>query len=206
MVTGLVLHEFIMSYSQYGEDRIIRGLLGDETGRLLDIGAWDPKAMSNSRCLIEAGWEAVLVEPSPIPLSNLIREYADHPKVIVVGAAIGRKRGLESFSFTDDATTTSDEETRCKWGPICKYYGDAYVNVMTITELVSTFGDKFEFVNIDAEGNSCDIARHMLAKTGIRPSVLCIEHDGHVEMLTEQFSEHGYRLVTDNGTNVIFAK
>lgn len=57
-------------------------------GRLLEIGAFDAFAMSNSRALIELGWSAVLFEPSPGPLRALVKEYGNNPKVEVVAAAV----------------------------------------------------------------------------------------------------------------------
>lgn len=194
------------SYSQYGEDIKIRQLLGSAVGRLLDIGAYDPKAMSNSRALIESGWDAVLIEPSPLPLRNLVMEYAGNEKVTIIGAAVSDSLGLKAFDLTDDAVSTCDSETHQKWSGQAHYYGQAWIPTITIRGVADHFGTDFQFVSIDAEGNSKDIALAMLRGTQIRPRVACVEHDGHVGLLTAAFKEFGYRAVTDNGTNLIFSQ
>lgn len=42
-------------------------------GRFLDIGGWHPVIFSNTRALVEIGWEGVIVEPSPGPFINFLR-------------------------------------------------------------------------------------------------------------------------------------
>jgi FkbM family methyltransferase len=172
------------SYSQYGEDLIIADIFGAHVGRLLDIGAWDPIAKSNSRLLIEKGWSAVLIEPSPTPLRNLIGAYGprfvrrESQDIVVVGAAVGLVNGMVEITMSDDAVSTSDRQVLEIWGKDNSggYYGRCYFPVITIQDIFAQFGGPFDFVNIDTEGSSVQLAMEYL-KTESFPKVLCVEHD-----------------------------
>lgn len=170
------------SYSQYGEDRIVAEIfshIGQKSFRLLDIGAWDPIVLSNSRLLIEKGWAAVLIEPSPIPLKNLILAYGQpgsREDIVVVGAAVGLAHGMLKIELSDDAVSSSDPQMRELWKTDAKYYGSAYFPVITLADIFNQFGGPFDFVNIDTEGLSVQLAMEYL-KTESFPRVMCVEHD-----------------------------
>jgi FkbM family methyltransferase len=189
-------------YSQQHEDDLIGKLLDGVTGKLLDIGAWNPVTFSNSRLLIKRGWKAVLVEPSPGPVRDLAREYYRNENVQVVAAAVSLEAThLLSMDVTDDAVSTSDLQALTKWAEAGGYYGTILVPTVTISELQNQFGS-FQFVSIDAEGTSVDLARAYI-ETGDRPKVMIVEHDNRlVELIS--FMQPEYRLELSNDTNAIF--
>jgi hypothetical protein len=78
----------VKSYSQYGEDLVIREIFGDQVGTLLDIGAWNAEIFSNSRALIKQGWKAVLVEGERTAAVHLAEFYGGNENVVVVQAAV----------------------------------------------------------------------------------------------------------------------
>lgn len=196
------------SYSQYGEDQIITKLLaGRASGRLLDIGAWHPKTFSNSRMLIEAGWEAMLVEFSPKPIRDLVEEYANHPGVKVLQAAVTVvDGGMAAYDVTDDGLSTCSAEHKEKWEKDGGYFGKLWVSQIPIRQLLEQFGGGFDFVSIDTEGTSVDLARYYLGVLGQLPLVMCVEHDGRSVELMEVAQERGYRMVHMNGTNVVLSR
>lgn len=191
------------SHSQHGEDAVIIKLLGESAyagGQLLDIGAWDPITFSNSRALIERGWDAVLVEPSPAPLRKLVETYGASPKVRVIGAAVALTPGLVELQVTDDAVTSSDPDVQNTWAKDGGYFGRLYSPGITVESILNQFGS-FQFVNIDAEGMSFDLCLALL-QTGMRPTVVCIEHDGrNVELMAHLQDEYIQEWI--NGTNLI---
>lgn len=193
----------VRSYSQQGEDKLFVPMLPDR-GRLLDIGAWSPIALSNSRTLIENGWDAVLIEPSPGPLRDLAREYVTWNGVQVVGAAVGLERGLLEMRITDDAVSSSDANTQAIWAEAGGYYGRMLAPVITLEEISNRFGG-FDFVNIDAEGTSVDLCKRMF-DLGWGPAVICVEYDDRLaELLTAAGPAH-YHAAHVNGTNVILRR
>ncbi len=199
------------TYSQYGEDVIIAEIFSriqQDKFRLLDIGAWDPIEKSNSRLLIEAGWSAVLIEPSPTPLRNLIGAYGPRfarkpdQDIIVLGAAVGLTGGMVKMAITDDAVSTSDPNVEKLWQEKGGYVGHAYFPVITLQDIFNQFGGPFDFVNIDAEGLSVELAIEYLKMEGF-PKVICVEHDGRSVELMQVAAKRGYSAREMNGTNII---
>lgn len=191
------------SYSQYQEDLKAMELLGCwaiTAGRCLEIGAWNPTALSNSRLFIEEGFEAVLVEPSPKPLSDLAREYAKNPKVQVIGAAITVHGGLITMHLTDDAL--SGETVPEQWKEIGGFYGTVRVPSISMKDFLAEYGGDFAVVSIDVEGVSTDLFVEML-NCGPRPRVVILEHDGRLVELARYYEAAHYRLAHVNGTNCI---
>lgn len=200
-----------LSYSQYGEDLIIAEIFSRINGgtfRLLDIGAWDPVEKSNSRLLIVNGWSAVLIEPSPTPLRNLIGAYgprftrAVSQEIVVVGAAVGLTSGMVRMAITDDAVSTSVEAVATLWKDAGGYVGHAYFPVITLKDIFNQFGGPFDFVNIDAEGLSVELAIEYLKMEGF-PKVMCVEHDNRSVELMAVATQRGYSARELNGTNII---
>ena len=192
-----------MGYSQFQEDlEIVQHV--PATGNLLDLGAWHPTEFSNSRLLIERGWTATLVEPSPEPFWTLFKEYGKNPNVRLICAAIGMDRAFAKMHVTADAVSTLDLATFEKWKEAGGYYGEMWVPVFTLAEFFNQFGGDWHFVNIDVEGYSCDVFRALL-DSGNRPACICVEHDGRDVEITQWARGAGYRQVLMNGTNVVFA-
>lgn len=199
-------HTGKMGYSQYGEDQIVAHLLQEmKCGWLLEIGAWDPIEFSNSRLLIEAGWHAVLVEFSPGPLKRLAQEYNDcgHVDIIAAAVAIGDGK-LVKCALTDDAVSTSSAATEKIWSEAGGYYGRAYVPTIKIEDILAQFGG-FQFVSIDAEGYSVDLAKTYLG-TGQLPDAMIVEHDNRLGELLSIATARGYSAVHVNGTNVVLSR
>lgn len=199
------------TYSQYGEDVIIAEIFSRINGgpfRLLDIGAWDPIEKSNSRLLIEKGWSAVLIEPSPTPLRNLIAAYGPRftlkpaQNIVIVGAAVGLQSGMVRMAITDDAVSTSSFDVEKLWQEKGGYVGHAYFPVITLNDIFNHCGGNYDFVNIDAEGLSVDLAIEYL-KTEAFPRVICVEHDNRIVELSQAAQARAYSVRHTNGTNLI---
>jgi hypothetical protein len=209
------------SYSQYGEDLIIAGIFAREygmsghaldlVGNLVDVGAYEPADMSNSRLLIDRGWDATLIEFSPMAVKNLAREYAGNERVRVIQAALTPgPRHIEKFRVTDDGLSSNDPEHLAKWKEWTdehgSYYGEIYVPTVSVAALIDQFyGDRpIHFVNIDTEGSSVDLAVEFMGLTGAwKPQVLCVEYDARLAELSRRAQELGYRQEWISEANVI---
>lgn len=198
-----------MSYSQYDEERyILEAVAGIEGGRVLDLGAWHATAFSNSRALIERGWQAVLVEPSFEPFLGLMKEYSGHPRVKVVNAAIGGGSFVEMHA-TADAVSTSESTVLDRWKEAGGYYGSFWVKTVQLWDIVTYFGQQWDFISIDTEGTSLTLFPLVM---DLHPKCICLEHD---QPTTENFEngivartarEYGYRQLYLNGTNVVYSR
>ena|GEM_PF-835772 len=68
-------------YTQWGEDGLLEAIfskIGTTNRTVIECGAGDPVRGSNSRKLIEEGWQALLVEPDEKKRAALFAEYGDH--------------------------------------------------------------------------------------------------------------------------------
>lgn len=207
--------------SQHGEDMLMLAQFPDGfKGNVLEIGAWHPTCFSNSRKMIDLGWNAVLVEPTPLAVEKLLRAYAEHQNVKVFSGAVGTDRnGYQLFRMevTEDAVSTSDPDTFELWKRTGGYYGKMWVKPVPISEIWDSFGH-FDVVSIDAEGNSVAILRDMLwhisrSAFAEYPKVICVEFDNQKHGVREIASHSKYRIIMEadrdigpvkaNGTNMI---
>lgn len=193
-------------YSQYNEEQyvcqICRWIAGNP--RFLDIGAWNATTFSNTRALFELGWGGVLIEPSPGPLKELLKEYGRVDRVEVIGAALTVEGNPVRLLVTDDAVSQSIEDVGRldTWKETGGFYGALTVPSISVSRFFEQWGGDFQMCSIDTEGTSVDIFAEMM-RCGPRPKCVVLEHDSrHVEVM--QIAEHArYRQVHLNGTNVV---
>src|SRR5262245_5726313 len=82
--------------SQFGEDSIIQAIferIGTENKWCFECGASDGLFFSNTRKLIEDGWNAIQVEADPTFFEQLFNRYKDNPRVQCVQQFAGLKPG-----------------------------------------------------------------------------------------------------------------
>lgn len=200
----------VKSFSQFGEDIEIAKLFApDFKGHILEIGAWHPEQLSNSRMLIEAGWSATLVEFSPKPVHELILHYGYNDRIRIIQAAISAgEEHVSRFEVTENALSSDSEEHNKKWKDAkANYYGHLWVPTLSVRKLLDQFfGDsRFHFASVDTEGSSVPIAIAIM-ETDWRPEVLCCEYDNSLPYLLTEAQKYGYKAVHTNGTNVILSR
>lgn len=194
-------------FSQNNEETVIGEIFNGVTGRLLDIGAYVPGALSNSRALLDKGWEGVLVEPAPGPFKDLLDYYGSNPKVTLVNCAIGLTPGLMAFyDSSGDAVSTASEQHKARWeqGAGSKYR-KYWLKPLSVSELFAHFGFDFDFVSLDVESLNWEIFQ-ALPLNLIKAKVLCVEHDRHQVEMGKLVEPYGFTAVAFNGENVIFSR
>lgn len=195
-------------YSQFGEQgAILEALKSDvlepgDPGRFLDIGAWHPKQFSNTRALYELGWSGVMIEPSSGPMLNLLEEYGNDERVILVQAVVAP--GWVTLHVSDDAVSTASEAEYDKWKDTAKFRGRVLVPSISVEEIAQRWGG-FDFVSIDAEGESAWIFLRML-ELGQFPTVVCVEHDGRLHDILAAATKEHYKAVLVNSTNAVLVR
>jgi FkbM family methyltransferase len=166
--------------SQYGEARFIAEHFAGRIGRFLDVGAFDGVTFSNTRPLAELGWQGVCIEPSPPAFCHLMRNYEGNENVKLVNAAVmaslseGRVHKFLSNTAdaqSADALSTFDPAHREIF--FAYPFREIYVPVIQWTTLTRTFGDLFDFVNVDVEGANADVLQAM----PFRAEMVCVEVD-----------------------------
>ena len=194
-------------YSQNGEETHIARIVGDQSGRFLDIGAYNPKLFSNTRALYERGWSGVMVEASPGPFMDLLIEYGKCDRVELVCAAVSTAaKCLTRFQHSEAGVGTSNESHYQKWRDKADFDGRFWASTITLPELEHYFGRDFDFINIDVEGESAELFLYAVKDCRWRPKCWCVEHDGQQEQLTLQALKCGYSQYHINGENVIYSR
>ena len=221
-------------YSQNKEDEIVLNYFGDFVGVLLDIGANDGITLSNSRLLIERGWEADLVEPSPNAFAKLraatLEErtlvgdtfqttYGETDRIGLYNFAIAKENGVIPFyesdwhlSNTDTSLlSTTDVGEAQRWAKHKRPDGTR----QTFTEIkvrAHTWADsslsrqKYSYITIDAEGMDWEIFRQM-DLTHVR--CVCIEWNSNNsagQLMGDYAGRYGMHIIHSNAENIIFAR
>lgn len=174
-----------------------------ESRRFLDVGAWNPTDKSNTRALYELGWGGIVIEPSPGPVQNLVREYGGKDsRVKVISAAVTvDERRLMEMEVTDDAVTQPVEGFNEQWREF-GYYGRLLVPCLSMCDVFDMFGGDFEMISFDTEGSSVPLFAEM-CRLGPRPRCVIVEHDSNFVELAGIAQAANYQQVHLNGTNVV---
>ena len=211
----------MMTYAQNKEDVAVMQYFGkDFKGLVLDIGANDGITLSNSRLLIESGWNGVLVEPSPKAYAKLLENKPKtNSQVIALNYAIGTEEkdailfeSNEHLSKNDVALLSSvNESETMRWKN--QKFTKVEVEMITFEMLLDLIYDWFEndidFISIDAEGLDLDILKQ-INLTDLNVKCLCIEHNSNKQVraeIIEYCLQHGLNnILLENSENIILVK
>lgn len=186
-------------HSQHDEERIILANT-PPIGRLLDVGAFAVFAFSNSRALIERGWSAVLVEPSSYAFSGLMDGYRTNDKITLMNCFVGKEFKLRKIHMSPDALTTGDEANYQKWKEVGQFR-EVIVAEVPMEKILEQAG-QFSFCNIDTEGSSFELLKQIDFKQH-GCDLVCCEYDQHKEPMRQWFESHGFKVISENGGNMI---
>jgi FkbM family methyltransferase len=195
-------------YSAADEERIIHEYFGDKRGRYLEIGAFDGKAASNTRALLDRGWSGVAVEPNPEVFLRLRDEVEGYP-VQCVNTAIGPEDEVGLFYYWPGnaaASGTFDVSSRDEARRVRKI-GQAremYLPVTSVATLVGQFPGPYDFLSLDAEGMDLRIL-HALKAFQLGVQMICVEIGSHHQQIVE-WAQGRYDIIWENGCNIIFGK
>ena len=144
------------SYSQEGEDMIIRSLFNDkiENGFYVDIGAYDPKRFSNTYFFYKNGWRGINIDATRGSM-NLFNKF--RPRDINLELLISDQVGEVSFyMFAEFAFNTFDKELALKrelqGNKILEIKQTRAVTLKEVLEKYVCQPIKIDFLTIDVEG------------------------------------------------------
>lgn len=211
-----------ISYSQFGEDKVIYDLLKSmsvQEAAYLDIGANDPKLFSNTFMFYELGHRGVLVEPNP-SLSAKLEE--ERPADIVLNAGIGIggnaseadfylfsgiNNGLSTFS-ADNARFMEEVGLDGMKRAVDRVLKMPLLDINDV--IANNFTECPDIVSIDVEGWDLKILQS-LDFDRYNPAVFCVETlaygDGGPYRVTEIYDfleSKGYFPFKDTEANTIF--
>lgn len=207
-------------YSQNNEDDIIVKYFNEKpNGFFLEIGSFDPIKLSNTRRLVELGWSGIMIDMSPYCLVDLINEYKGNEKILIIGGAITAEKTSPMKAWlvpkdppddfkTDGAVSTTEEWHKNWWAKNLKEVGRSHVPYVTTTicldELYEFLPSKVDFVSIDVEGTSFNLASKF-DYSRFDVDAMVIEHDGGHNNLYNMLKDK-YDVATLNAENIVFLK
>jgi FkbM family methyltransferase len=195
-------------YSQNDEQEYIEYYFSNyDNGYFLEIGAFDPKVFSNTRILVEKGWNGVYVEPSPSCAEKFRIEYENNPKIELIEAAIGNFDGLGNFYDSQgDAISSTDLSHKIRWeqgnNVVYKELEVKFISVETLLKNIK----EVDFLNLDVESTNIEIFNLIPDYFWRRLKMLCIEHDNQYNYIEEKLKIFGFKNILFNGENLILAK
>jgi hypothetical protein len=207
--TAAQLHE--SSYSQSGEDRIVAfafNSLGIQKPTYLDIGAYNPKKLSNTFLFYERGFRGVCVEPNR-ELAAYIARKRPGDVVLNVGAGFTDAHEQDLFLLETETLSTfskAESERMVELGYPVKAVEK--IPLMPINDLLARFDPWPNFVSLDAEGMDFDLLR-AIDFTRFRPEVICVETvefetGEHDPAIAEFLVSKGHRVYAMTPVNTIF--
>lgn len=226
LVNKVLIPESQISYSQFGEDLIFEyffNVNGIGNPSYLDVGANEPRYISNTYYFYERGSRGVLIEPNPFLYEKL---KSTRPKDIVLNTGIGLSDLKEADfyifpNYANGLNTFSEKEAR-HWEeigmkglgkiPVEKVIKMPLVPINSIME--KYFSEKVpDFISLDVEGLDLEILQSMDFDL-YRPALICVEtlkyddnQNGYKDTsVTDFMLTKNYAVYADTRANTIYCK
>ena len=213
--------DFQRSYSQFGEDLLLKSFMDKEYGDALykgfwvDIGAHDPIRFSNTKIFSDRGWRGINVDALPYAIDRF-KKY--RPNDINVNVGIGEEHGkLEYYTFNDHAVNTFSKQFADKIiaEGAFEFLGVHEVSVITLKELLDAYlppAQSIDFFTIDTEGLDLTILKSN-DWTRYRPKYVLIEihkEGRNYEIptcdVTKYINEQGYVFAGQSSATTLYSR
>jgi len=183
----------IKSYSQEGEDMILRRIFKDKrSGFYVDVGAHHPIRFSNTYAFYRLGWKGINIEPNPESI-KLFRKL--RLKDLNLNLGVANHQGvLRYFMFNEPALNTFDSdlaEIRLK-NPEYKIESETHVEVTTLENILDQSQlafNQIDFLTIDVEGMDLDVLKSNNWNK-YKPSWVLVEQLGLHDLESTDFETH----------------
>ncbi len=210
--------DFLKTYSQTGEDRILLNLfktLGIAYPSYIDVGANHPTILNNTYLFYLNGSKGINIEPDP----ELIKPFGvTRPDDINLNIGIGtdNESSIDFYIMSNRVLNTFSKHEAERVAAYGTYTIESTIKV-EVVQLQKIIGTYFpdnngpDFISIDVEGFDFQILETLdLAK--YPETVFCVETINYSEDNTEiknadilnYFAENGFMIYADTYINTIF--
>lgn len=215
LLDGFVDTYAAKSYSQEGEDMILRRLFGlKNDGFFVDVGAHHPRRYSNTNYFYKLGWSGINIEPNP----DAMRVFrAGRRRDINLELGVSDRAGLLKYHvFEEPALNTFDEKvakSRVENTPY-KLKRVIDVRVERLDDILTDnlpAGRDIDFLSIDVEGLDFKVLQSNDWQR-FRPKCVIVEALGTpLEQVRESevylfMARAGYELIAKTFNSLIFRK
>jgi FkbM family methyltransferase len=168
-------------------------------GYFVEVGANDPRQLSQTWLLEQQGWTGLLVEPQQACYDKLAAART-RSRVVRAACAGPEARGTTASLHVAQSSVHSSLQQHVDDQGV-NYVGLETVPIVTVDELLEQAPPKkVDFVSIDVEGTELDVLRGFdLARW--QPELLLIEDKVNNLQKHRYILQRGYRLLRRTGVN-----
>jgi hypothetical protein len=198
---------FYLSHSQFGEDMLVRVLLGEKrNGFYVDLGAHHPVYLSNTHWLYRHGWTGLNVDAAPGAMEpfRVLR-----PRDVNIQACLGERDG-EEVTFRVYPQTALSNTVGVALSPEAIPSAELQMKTLSLASLFKRYlprGQLIDLMSIDLEGSDAAALR---GNNWIeyRPTFVLVEQHGPLEAALHSESiqllrSQGYELVGKLGPSYL---
>jgi FkbM family methyltransferase len=160
-----------VSFSQYGEDVVLRNFWPAQTGFYIDVGAYHPWQFSNTYKLYLRGWSGITIEPNPEVTSAFKRA---RPRDIHLNLGISRTASeCIYYKFREPGLNTFDN----KRASIVQseIIETTFIKCITLKDVILQYCRReLDLLSVDCEGLDLDVIS-TIDFDDIRPTVIIVE-------------------------------
>jgi len=165
-------------------------------GFFIEVGANEPKTISQTWMLERFGWRGILVEPLPHNC-DLLRQERPSSSIWQTAVSSPDKVGEADFYVCDKLSGLSPNLRRDGVGV------EAVIRVPVTTLdciLEKEKPEKIDFISIDTEGTELDVLKGFDIRRH-NPALVLVEDPVYTVDVHRQFVSSGYRLIRRTGIN-----
>jgi len=181
------------------EQEMVWAFLGQRrTGFFVEVGANDPKVLSQTWHLEAKGWRGILVEPNPT-CAEALRQQRKNSTVFQVACSSPENSGDALFHFSKSSALSGLQKHVDD--PRIEYDHSEPVHVTTLDAILEKAGNPhIDFISIDVEGTELDVLKGFdLGKH--RPSLILLEDKVHDLQKHCFLKTKGYKLIRRTRVN-----
>lgn len=205
----------MLTYSQNKEDLFILDYFKGFKGSLFDVGANDGITFSNSKLLIDNGWQAHCFEPGSV-YEKLYNLHGEDDNVRLNDFGLSDKSETVKFWESENhvpngndsclVSTTVFEETK-RWPDVI--FHEKEIRLTSFNDYYGWIGKPtIDFISMDIEGGEWALLQS-IDLNAIGCKCLCIEWNSIPELqvqFTNYCASYGLKLAHVNNENLIFVR
>jgi len=200
------------SYSQEGEDMILRRVLGNTSqGFYVDVGAHHPKRFSNTYYYYKCGWNGINIDAMPGNMA-LFDRCRQRDTNLEMGVS-NKEEDVEFYMFEEPALNTFDKKTAIEYEQAgAKVIATQLVRTFPLKDILKRYmpaGRVIDFMSVDVEGLDYQVLESNDWEL-FRPRFVLVEAlDFDIEALqnNEMYAyirRQGYRLFSKTLNTILF--
>ena len=202
----------IKSYSQEGEDMILKRLFGGQKfGFYVDVGAHHPKRFSNTYYFYKKGWSGINIDAMP---GSMIAFDKFRPRDINIEKPISdKKQILTYYAFNEPALNTFSKELAVEYEKenyFIKFTRD--IETTTLEDILDRNlprNQDIDFLSVDVEGLDLMVLRSNNFEK-YKPKIVLIEILGNSfseienNKIADYLRQYGYSIFAKTVNTVFF--